>query len=164
MRIVTSGLAGVIVGIVMSACAMALSGASEPCSSGPMVARPRCNSLAMRGSDQSAAEVATVRTVLRRLAEEHALELGPLRAGLDALEPYRYVAPDVTPQAMAAALKDTGNAAVLLGNTAAAHPRASLLRALATAIADAAGAVHGCLPPAANSACGLEAKRNPVAP
>jgi NADH-quinone oxidoreductase subunit G len=62
--------------------------------------------------------------------------------------------PDDNQQAMAAALKEAGNAAVLLGNTAAAHPQASLLRALATAIAEAAGAVHGCLPQAANSAGG----------
>lgn len=52
--------------------------------------------LALVADDNSASEVASVRTVLRRLAEAHGLELGPLRDGLDGLEPYRYVAPDVT--------------------------------------------------------------------
>ena len=60
-------------------------------------------------------------------------------------------APDDNQRAMAAALKDADKATVLLGNTAAAHPQASLLRALATVIADAAGATNGCLPAAANS-------------
>jgi NADH-quinone oxidoreductase subunit G len=60
--------------------------------------------------------------------------------------------PDDNQRAMAAALKDAERAAVLLGNTAASHPQASLLRALAAAIADAAGASAGCLPQAANSA------------
>ena len=62
--------------------------------------------------------------------------------------------PDDNQRAMAKALKEAGNATVLLGNTAAAHPQASLLRALATAIADAAGAVYGSLPAAANSVGG----------
>jgi len=52
--------------------------------------------VALVGSDKSAVEVAAVRNVLRGLAAEHGLELGPLREGLELLEPYRYVAPDVT--------------------------------------------------------------------
>ena len=62
--------------------------------------------------------------------------------------------PDDNQRAIATALKDAGQATVLLGNTAAAHPQASLLRALATAIAGAAGATSGCLPAAANSVGG----------
>jgi hypothetical protein len=62
--------------------------------------------LALVGSDRSAVEVASVRNVLRRLAAEHGLELGPLREGLEQLEPYRYVAPDVTPLGTAVDLLD----------------------------------------------------------
>jgi NADH-quinone oxidoreductase subunit G len=73
-------------------------------------------------------------------------------------EAARALVTDATPgdvqRAMAAALKDAERATVLLGNTVAAHPQASLLRALAGVIADAAGATAGCLPPAANSVGG----------
>ncbi len=62
--------------------------------------------------------------------------------------------PDDNQRAMATVLKDAGRATVLLGNTAAAHPQASLLRALAGVIAHAAGATAGDLPAAANSAGG----------
>jgi NADH-quinone oxidoreductase subunit G len=54
-------------------------------------------------------------------------------------------------QTVAAALKDAKAGAVLLGNLATAHPDYSLIRSLATAIADAAGAKLGYLPEAANS-------------
>jgi NADH-quinone oxidoreductase subunit G len=54
-------------------------------------------------------------------------------------------------QAMAAALKDANGGAVLLGNLATAHPDYSILRALAAAIAESAGARLGYLPEAANS-------------
>jgi NADH-quinone oxidoreductase subunit G len=53
--------------------------------------------------------------------------------------------------AVAEALKGAGNSAVLLGNLATAHPDYSLIRALAAAIADAAGAKLGYLPEASNS-------------
>jgi len=62
--------------------------------------------LALIEADKSAVEVAAVRTVLRRMASEHGLELGPLREGLEALEPYRYVAPDVTTLGTAVDLLD----------------------------------------------------------
>jgi NADH-quinone oxidoreductase subunit G len=62
--------------------------------------------------------------------------------------------PDADQQAMANVLKETDAATVLLGNTAAAHPQASLIRALAGVIAEASGAVLGFLPESANSAGG----------
>ncbi len=57
-------------------------------------------------------------------------------------------------QAVADQLKQAGNGTVLLGNVATAHPDFSLLRSLAAAIADAAGAKLGYLPEAANSVGG----------
>jgi NADH-quinone oxidoreductase subunit G len=62
--------------------------------------------------------------------------------------------PDANQQAMADALKAADSATVLLGNTAAAHPQASLIRALAGVIAAASGAVFGFLPESANSVGG----------
>ncbi|MEN8108111.1 MAG: NADH-quinone oxidoreductase subunit NuoG [Pseudomonadota bacterium] len=62
--------------------------------------------------------------------------------------------PSDSQRAMATALKDADKATVLLGNTAAAHPQASALRALADAIAAASGAIPGFLPEAANSVGG----------
>jgi len=62
--------------------------------------------------------------------------------------------PDAGQQAMADALKAADSAIVLLGNTAAAHPQASLVRALAGVIAAASGAVSGFLPESANSVGG----------
>jgi NADH-quinone oxidoreductase subunit G len=62
--------------------------------------------------------------------------------------------PDANQRAMAQALQDAGRATVLLGNAAAMHPQASLLRALAAVIAAASGAVPGVLPEAANSVGG----------
>jgi NADH-quinone oxidoreductase subunit G len=64
------------------------------------------------------------------------------------------VRPDAGQQAMAIALKEADTATVLLGNTAAAHPQASLIRALAGVIAEASGAVLGFLPESANSVGG----------
>ena len=58
-------------------------------------------------------------------------------------------------------LKSAGNATVLLGNMAAAHPDYSLIRALASAIAEAADAVVGYLPEAANSVGGYLAAALP---
>ncbi len=52
---------------------------------------------------------------------------------------------------LAEQLKQAKNAAVLLGNLATAHPDYSILRALASAIAEASGARLGYLPEAANS-------------
>jgi NADH-quinone oxidoreductase subunit G len=57
-------------------------------------------------------------------------------------------------QAVADQLKQAENGTVLLGNVATAHPDFSLLRSLAAAIADAAGAKLGYLPEAANSVGG----------
>jgi len=48
-------------------------------------------------------------------------------------------------------LKEAGSAVILLGNLAAMSPDYSVFRGLAHAIADAAGATVGYLPPAANS-------------
>jgi len=62
--------------------------------------------------------------------------------------------PDATQQAMAKALTAAGNAVVLLGNIASAHPQYSLIRALADVIATASGATLGILPEAANTAGG----------
>ena len=62
--------------------------------------------------------------------------------------------PDADQQAMVDALKAADSATVLLGNTAAAHPQASLIRALADEIAAASGAVPGFLPESANSVGG----------
>ncbi len=62
--------------------------------------------------------------------------------------------PDADQQAMAKALKAADSAIVLLGNTAAAHPQASLIRALAGVIAAASGTVLGFLPESANSVGG----------
>ncbi len=62
--------------------------------------------------------------------------------------------PDDTQRAIAGALRDAGEATVLLGNGAVAHPEYSLLRALAAVIARASGAVPGELPEAANSVGG----------
>jgi NADH-quinone oxidoreductase subunit G len=62
--------------------------------------------------------------------------------------------PDATQQAMAKALTAAGNAVVLLGNIAGAHPQYSLIRALADVIATASGATLGMLPEAANTAGG----------
>jgi len=52
---------------------------------------------------------------------------------------------------IAALLRDAGDAVVLIGNFAASHPQLAALRALAVAIARAAGAHLGYLPEAANS-------------
>jgi NADH-quinone oxidoreductase subunit G len=62
--------------------------------------------------------------------------------------------PDDTQRTIAQTLRGTGRHTVLLGNTATAHPQASLLTALAAVIAAASGAVLGHLPEAANSAGG----------
>jgi len=62
--------------------------------------------------------------------------------------------PDAGQRAMAITLREAEDALVLLGNTAAAHPCAALVRALAQAIAAASGASLGFLPEAANSAGG----------
>jgi len=59
---------------------------------------------------------------------------------------------DDTQRAMADALAGATHATVLLGTVAAAHPQASLLKALAGEIARHSGAVLGVLPDAANSA------------
>ncbi|MDB4409358.1 NADH-quinone oxidoreductase subunit NuoG [Gammaproteobacteria bacterium] len=61
---------------------------------------------------------------------------------------------DDTHRAMAQALQDADRATVLLGNVAAAHPRFSLLKALAGVIAAASGAVLGILTDGANGAGG----------
>ena len=66
----------------------------------------------------------------------------PLAASADAGE---------THQRIADTLKQGGQAAVLIGNIAAAHPDYSILRGLAVAIAQATGAVFGLIPEAANS-------------
>jgi NADH-quinone oxidoreductase subunit G len=63
-------------------------------------------------------------------------------------------APDETQRAIAHALRGAKRHTILLGNTAMAHPQASLLTALAAAIAAASGARLGHLPEAANSAGG----------
>lgn len=60
--------------------------------------------------------------------------------------------PDDTQRAMAAALKSAGQATVLLGNVASAHPQFSLLKALAGVIARACNARLGVLTDAANHA------------
>ena len=66
-----------------------------------------------------------------------------------------------THKLIAEQLKSAGNASVLLGNMAAAHPDYSLIRALASAIAEAADAVVGYLPEAANSVGGYLAAALP---
>ncbi|MFN2347950.1 MAG: NADH-quinone oxidoreductase subunit NuoG [Thioalkalivibrio sp.] len=58
---------------------------------------------------------------------------------------------DESAQAMAAALKDVERAVLLLGSQAFAHPRFSVLRALAGVITEHTGATLGYLPEAANS-------------
>ncbi len=55
-------------------------------------------------------------------------------------------------RAMAQTLQQAGQATVLLGGVAAAHPQFSTLKALATVIATASAATLGVLPEAANSA------------
>jgi NADH-quinone oxidoreductase subunit G len=60
--------------------------------------------------------------------------------------------PDATEQAMAEALSEAGQAAVLLGIGASMHPAFSTLRALAVLIADLSGARLGFLSDGANSA------------
>ncbi|ACL72080.1 NADH-quinone oxidoreductase, chain G [Thioalkalivibrio sulfidiphilus HL-EbGr7] len=59
---------------------------------------------------------------------------------------------DETTRAMAEQLKAGEQAVVLLGSQAFAHPRFSLLRALAAVVAEHTGAALGYLPEAANSA------------
>ncbi|RLJ15915.1 NADH-quinone oxidoreductase subunit G [bacterium endosymbiont of Escarpia laminata] len=54
-------------------------------------------------------------------------------------------------KAIASAMKDADNAAVMLGNIAAAHPDYSILCVLASAVANASGATFGFLAEAANS-------------
>ncbi|HAJ91705.1 MAG TPA: NADH-quinone oxidoreductase subunit G, partial [Gammaproteobacteria bacterium] len=63
-------------------------------------------------------------------------------------------APDDTHRAMAQALKDADRATVLLGNVATAHPQFSVIKALATIIAAASGAIPGVLTDGANGAGG----------
>jgi NADH-quinone oxidoreductase subunit G len=60
--------------------------------------------------------------------------------------------PDDTHRAIARSLADASTAVVVLGDLALAHPQASLLRALARAVAAASGAVVGLLPAGANAA------------
>jgi NADH-quinone oxidoreductase subunit G len=60
--------------------------------------------------------------------------------------------PDATEQAMARALSDAGQAAVLLGIGAGMHPAFSTLRALAVLVAELSGAKLGFLSDGANSA------------
>ncbi len=60
--------------------------------------------------------------------------------------------PDATEQAMAQALSDAGQAAVLLGIGAGMHPAFSTLRALAVLVAELSGAKLGFLSDGANSA------------
>ena len=60
--------------------------------------------------------------------------------------------PDATEQAMARALNDAGQAAVLLGIGAGMHPAFSTLRALAVLVAELSGAKLGFLSDGANSA------------
>lgn len=55
-------------------------------------------------------------------------------------------------RSIARSLAETSPSLVLLGDLALAHPQASLLRALARAIAQASGAVLGTLPAGANAA------------
>ena len=62
--------------------------------------------------------------------------------------------PDDTHRAMAQALKEAGKATVLLGNVATAHPQFSVIKALATIIAAASGAIPGVLTEGANGAGG----------
>ena len=62
--------------------------------------------------------------------------------------------PDDTHRLMAQSLKDADKATVLLGNAATAHPRFSLLKALAGVIATASGAVLGVLTDGGNGAGG----------
>jgi len=60
--------------------------------------------------------------------------------------------PTTAHEAIAKALSTAGRAAVILGDTALAHPRASLLRALGRAIAERTGAALGLLPTGGNAA------------
>ncbi len=60
--------------------------------------------------------------------------------------------PDATEQAMAEALREAGQAAVLLGIGASMHPAFSTLRALAVLVAELSGAKLGFLSDGANSA------------
>ena len=62
--------------------------------------------------------------------------------------------PDDTHRAMAKALKDAGKATVLLGNVATAHPRFSVIKALAAVIAGASGAVLSVLTDGGNGVGG----------
>ena len=78
-------------------------------------------------------------------------------ADRDALAPEVRAIVDAAPlseesQAIAKALADAERAALLLGPTVAAHPEGALLRALAAALASAAGASLGQLTEGANSA------------
>ncbi len=70
------------------------------------------------------------------------------KSHLDALA--RITASDIH-KAMAAHLKRAGNASLLLGNSALAHPRLGALHALARLIAQLSGAKLGYLPEAGNS-------------
>jgi len=79
----------------------------------------------------------------------------PDAAGSDAVKAAVSAAsPDDTHRAMAQSLQDADKATVLLGNVATAHPQFSLLKALATAIAAASGAVLGVMTDGANGAGG----------
>ena len=64
------------------------------------------------------------------------------------------VHPDPAEQAVAQQLKAAGQAAILLGNSAQAHPQFAALSALASLIAELSGARLGYLPEAANSVGG----------
>jgi NADH-quinone oxidoreductase subunit G len=79
----------------------------------------------------------------------------PEAAGSDAVNAAISAArPDDTHRVMAQSLKDADQATVLLGNVATAHPRFSLLKALAGVIAAASGAVLGILTDGGNGAGG----------
>ncbi|MBA2492693.1 MAG: NADH-quinone oxidoreductase subunit G [Gammaproteobacteria bacterium] len=78
------------------------------------------------------------------------------KANVDSPPPLREVLasaePDEDARAIAEELAVNGQKAILLGGLAAAHPQFSLLRALASVIADHTGSRFGYLPEAANTA------------
>ncbi|WP_421621037.1 NADH-quinone oxidoreductase subunit NuoG [Alkalilimnicola ehrlichii] len=94
------------------------------------------------------AQVAELAAVLQAVVTAKG---GKLPEGVDAL--YREK-PQPHHQAIAQQLVEAERATILLGNQAAANPRAALLRALASALAEQTGAVLGILPEAANSVGG----------